>query len=159
MRVGSVHAVHHARPHAVLMAVDSCISQVARSVYTRHSIQDDHVGEKKSEVTRLFFCLPWSQTLLLVAVYWPSCSSSTAAARAPQQQRQQFFGFGRFRNNLLNLRARWWMSLTSPNDFGSPRVDASCGRADPMKRCVADTRPHCYLVMVSVQGFTPSRPI
>ena len=45
------------------------------------------------------------------------------------------------------------MSLTSPNDYGSPYVDASCGRADPMKRCVADTRACCYLVMVSVQGF------
>ena len=54
---------------------------------------------------------------------------------------------------------RWWMSETSPNDCGSPYVDASCGRADPMKRCVADTRSSCYLGMVSVHGFTPSSPI
>ena len=55
--------------------------------------------------------------------------------------------------------ARWWMSLTSRNDCGLPYVDASCGRADPMKRCVADTRSYCNLFMASVQGFTPSRPI
>ena len=55
--------------------------------------------------------------------------------------------------------ARWWMSLTSPNDCGLPSIDASGGRADPGKRCVAETRPYCYLGMVSVHGFTPSSPI
>ena len=55
--------------------------------------------------------------------------------------------------------ARWWMFLTSPNDCGLPYIDASSGRADPMKRCLADTRVICYLFMLSVQGFTPSSPI
>jgi len=36
--------------------------------------------------------------------------------------------------------------LTSPNDCGSSYVDASCGRADPMKRCVAETRSYCILL-------------
>ena len=40
----------------------------------------------------------------------------------------------------------------------SSYVDASQGCADPGKRCVADTRSYRYLIMVSVQGFKPSRP-
>ena len=49
-RVGSVHAVHH----VAFGRIDACISQITRNVHTRHSIWDGNVGEKKSEVARLF---------------------------------------------------------------------------------------------------------
>ena len=41
---------------------------------------------------------------------------------------------------------------------GLPYVGALQGCADPGKCCVADTRSYCYLFMVSIQGFKPSRP-
>ena len=45
-----IPAIHH----VVLVAVDSCSSQITNNAHTTQSIRNGHVGDKKSEVARLF---------------------------------------------------------------------------------------------------------